>query len=215
MGAYGVHVLKEGYATPAGAGLQRADGTITLIMGAHNVLVDTGIPRDAEAIAAGLRAAGLRPADIDHVVCTHGHSDHVGNLGLFPDATLIVSHDICEGDVYRSHPFALGEPYRIDDDVEVIATPGHTSQDVSVLVRTPDGVYVVAGDLFECEADLAEEELWRACSEDPAAQAESRARVLALADFIVPGHGAMFGVAHTRERGALADREGAGNGRAD
>lgn len=43
---------------------------------------------------------GLHYSDITHVVCSHGHSDHVGNLGLFPDALLIVSYDICRGDTY-------------------------------------------------------------------------------------------------------------------
>jgi len=43
---------------------------------------------------------GLRCSDITHVVCSHGHSDHVGNLGLFPDALLIVSYDISRGDTY-------------------------------------------------------------------------------------------------------------------
>ena len=37
---------------------------------------------------------------MDWVVCTHGHSDHVGNLNLFADAKIIVSHDICKGDKY-------------------------------------------------------------------------------------------------------------------
>jgi len=43
---------------------------------------------------------GLYYSDITHVVCSHGHSDHVGNLGLFPDALLIVSYDISRGDIY-------------------------------------------------------------------------------------------------------------------
>ena len=196
MSSYRVQVLKEGYATAAGPGLQRADGTITLVTGAHHILVDTGGPQDAHAIVRGLEAEGMTPADVDHVVCTHGHSDHVGNVGLFPHATLIVSHDVSSGDLYREHPFASGAPYAIDDGVEVIATPGHTSQDVSVVVRTLAGVYVIAGDLFECEQDLSDEELWRASSEDPVRQARSRALVLRLADFIVPGHGPMFRVAH-------------------
>jgi glyoxylase-like metal-dependent hydrolase (beta-lactamase superfamily II) len=195
MAAYLVKVLKEGYAIPTGPGAQRADGTVTLVKGAHKVLVDTGGPWDRDAIISALAAEGLSPADVDHVICTHGHSDHVGNIGLFPHATLIVSHDISNGDLYTSHPFARGERYAIDEHLEVIPTPGHTSQDVSVVVRTQAGVYAIAGDLFECEGDLVDEELWRASSEDSALQAESRARILSLADFIVPGHGGMFATA--------------------
>ena len=39
-----------------------------------------------------------------------------------------------------------GIPYEIDDDVEVLPTPGHTSEDVSVLVKSTNlGTVVVAG----------------------------------------------------------------------
>jgi glyoxylase-like metal-dependent hydrolase (beta-lactamase superfamily II) len=192
MSGYRVKVLKEGYATPAGPGAQHADGTITLVEGPHNALVDTGGPWDRDALLSALAAERLSPADIDHVICTHGHSDHVGNIGLFPHATLIVSHDISNGDLYTSHPFARGERYVIDEHLEVVPTPGHTSQDVSVVVRTRAGIYAIAGDLFECEGDLVNEKLWRASSGDSALQAESRAGILRLADFIVPGHGPMF-----------------------
>jgi glyoxylase-like metal-dependent hydrolase (beta-lactamase superfamily II) len=201
---YRVHVLREGYCIPAGAGSSRADGTITLLTGAHKVLVDTGGPWDRDVLLAGLEQERLTPGEIDHVVCTHGHSDHVGNIGLFPHATMVVSHDVSRGDLYTEHPFASGEPYRIDDAVEVIATPGHTSQDVSVVVRTAEGVYVVAGDLFESREDLEDETLWRANSEDPERQAESRALVLGIADFVVPGHGGAFAVGASLARDQTA-----------
>jgi glyoxylase-like metal-dependent hydrolase (beta-lactamase superfamily II) len=201
---YRVKVLKEGYCTPAGDGRARADGTITLLVGPHKILVDTGGPWARESLLQALEREGLAPADIDHVVCTHGHSDHVGNLGLFADATLIVSHDVSHGDHYTQHPFASGAPYRIDDAVEVIATPGHTGQDVSVAVHTPEGVYVVAGDLFECREDLEDDNLWRSRSEDPERQAASRVRVLRIADFVVPGHGGAFAVGSSLARDQTA-----------
>jgi glyoxylase-like metal-dependent hydrolase (beta-lactamase superfamily II) len=194
MKRYEVVVLKPGYATWVTPSQQRADGTITLVKGAHNLMVDTGGPWDREAILRGLEGEGLTPADIDYVICTHGHSDHVGNVNLFPQATLIVSYDICNGDLYTFHLFAEGRPYRIDDEVDVIATPGHTEQDVSVVVHTADGTYAVVGDLFECAEDLENEELWRSCSGNPERQRASREKVLALADFIVPGHGNVFAV---------------------
>lgn len=187
-------MLKPGYARRAGAGRQRADGTITLIKGPQNVLVDTGGPQDKEAVVEGLIREGLSPADVGWVVCSHGHSDHVGNLNLFPGATLIVSHDVSKDDLYVDHPFAAGTPFVIDDEVEVIATPGHTEQDVSVVVRTARGIYVVAGDLFESGEDRENEELWRCGSQDPEAQERSRRTVLELADYVVPGHGDLFEV---------------------
>jgi hypothetical protein len=62
---------------------------------------------------------GVLPDDINYVVCTHGHSDHVGNLNLFPDATFIVSYDVSKKDEYTVHRFEDGLPYKIDDGENV------------------------------------------------------------------------------------------------
>ena len=51
----------------------------------------------------------------------------------------------------------------------------------------------VAGDLFEYEGDWNDNS-WRAWSKDPSTQEASRRRVLALADYIIPGHGDRFKV---------------------
>ncbi|XP_038642797.1 metallo-beta-lactamase domain-containing protein 1 [Scyliorhinus canicula] len=189
---YSVFVIKEGYAYTDTDGNMKADGTVTLLKGRRAVLVDTGNPWDKGAILLGLEAHGLAPADVSFVVCTHGHSDHVGNLNLFPRATVIVSYDVCRGDVYLSHDFQAGLPFAIDDCIEVFATPGHCGSDVSVLVRgTDEGTVVVAGDLFEREDDDGS---WQLLSENPELQAKNRNKVLNLADVIIPGHGAPFRV---------------------
>ena len=43
--------------------------------------------------------------------------------------------------------------------VRVQATPGHTSEDISVLVETPRGIVAVVGDLFESRTDATDESL--------------------------------------------------------
>ena len=53
----------------------------------------------------GLAENGLDVKDITHVVGTHGHLDHIGNLNLFPEATFIVSHDIYKDDLFVNHDF--------------------------------------------------------------------------------------------------------------
>ena len=56
-------------------------------------------------IYSGLSKHSCSAEKIQFVVCTHGHSDHVGNLNLFPGAVHIVSHDICVGDQFMLHDF--------------------------------------------------------------------------------------------------------------
>ena len=194
MKYYEVKILKAGYSLKLGQAQQRADGTISLIKGPKNIVVDTGGPADSRYILDALSREGLKPDDISFVVCTHGHSDHAGNNNLFADATFIVSHDISKGDLYTFHDFKSGTVYEIDGDVKVVPTPGHTGQDISVLVKTAEGIVAVVGDLFECERDMEDEKLWRASSELPAEQERSRALILAAADIIIPGHGEGFRV---------------------
>jgi glyoxylase-like metal-dependent hydrolase (beta-lactamase superfamily II) len=71
--------------------------------------------------------------------------------------------------------------------VVLLATPGHTPQDVTTLVGTPDGV--VALTHLWWTADGPAEDPYAPDREQLRA---SRERVLAVADRVVPGHGAAF-----------------------
>ncbi|MEQ2234960.1 hypothetical protein ILYODFUR_036749 [Ilyodon furcidens] len=52
---YSVSVLKVGYCIPHTDGTFKADGTITLIEGIRNILVDTGGPWDREFLLQSLK----------------------------------------------------------------------------------------------------------------------------------------------------------------
>nr|XP_061810911.1 metallo-beta-lactamase domain-containing protein 1-like [Nerophis lumbriciformis] len=190
---YSVSVLKVGYYHPQPDGTFRADGTVTLITGAgKNILVDTGGPWDRDFLLESLQKKGLKPGDIHVVVGTHGHSDHVGNLNLFPSAVIIVGHDVNRLDVYLPNQLGKGDAYVVDEHVCVVPTPGHTGQDVSVQVKgTSVGTILVAGDLFDCCAD---DDTWRELSLKPDLQETSRQKALETADIIIPGHGPPFRV---------------------
>ncbi|XP_038202435.1 metallo-beta-lactamase domain-containing protein 1 [Arvicola amphibius] len=220
--SYSVMVLQRGFAEPHGAGdAVRADGTVTLVLprawtsGSSRsmapsadggtktaleeavrgpILVDTGGPWAREALLEALARQGVAPGDVTLVVGTHGHSDHIGNLGLFLRAALLVSHDFClPGGLYLPHGLCEMQPLILGSGLQVWATPGHGGQrDVSVVVEgTSLGTVVVAGDVFE---RLGDEDSWQALSEDPVAQQRSRERILGVADVVVPGHGAPFRV---------------------
>ncbi|XP_003230719.1 LOW QUALITY PROTEIN: metallo-beta-lactamase domain-containing protein 1 [Anolis carolinensis] len=191
---YSVLVLQEGFSEALPDGGMRAEGTVGLVLGPQVTLVDTGGPWSRERLLADLAAQGVSPGEVRHVVCTHGHSDHAGNLNLFPSAQLVVGTDVClPGGRYLPSGLRQGLPFALHEGhLEVLPTPGHTAADVSLLVRGTDlGDVLLAGDLFEREGD---EGVWEELSEDPPKQARSRARALEVADVIVPGHGGPFWV---------------------
>jgi len=64
----------------------------------HHVIVDTGMPHEAHAIVKALQLRGLRPTDIQTVINSHFHIDHVLNNVLFSGSEIFgsqESHDWC------------------------------------------------------------------------------------------------------------------------
>jgi glyoxylase-like metal-dependent hydrolase (beta-lactamase superfamily II) len=185
-----VIVLRPGYAFVDRSDKLRAGATVSLVIADVRIIVDTGGPAERAAIIASLARHDLRPEQIDYVVCTHGHIDHVGNTNLFSRATFLAGQDRAVGDEFSSLDLSHGS-VTVTAGVQLVATPGHTSEDISVLVQTERGVVAIAGDVFENGADV-HGDTWIPFSRDPQRQRRSRAEILSLADFIVPGHGDIF-----------------------
>jgi len=65
-----------------------------LLDGPELAIVETGPTTSLDALSDGLRALGVGPRDLAHVVVTHIHLDHAGGVGdlarAFPNATVYV-----------------------------------------------------------------------------------------------------------------------------
>lgn len=194
-GNYHVNVLFDGYSRVTETD-QLANCTCTLITGPQNIIVDTMTAWDGPKLKAALETHKLTPDDINWVVCTHGHSDHVGSNYLFQTAKHIVGFCYSYKDCYFAHDFSSGQELFIGHGVRVVPTPGHTMQDVTVIVDDPHkGVVAITGDLFEREEDLRDDSIWKGVGgDDVVLQEKNRRKILELARWIVPGHGPMFKV---------------------
>ncbi len=188
-------LLDENRAWLAPAGLD-ADGHVVLCFQSyivktphHTVLVDACIgngkdrptrptwhrKQDATWMGA-LKAAGLGVADIDFVMCTHLHGDHVGwNTQLenghwvptFPNARYLFSKKEYEywGDVHRKTPLPamadsvlpiieaqraelVTSDHALGDHIRLLPTPGHTPDHFAVALGRKSDAAVLTGDLI-------------------------------------------------------------------
>jgi len=148
------------------------------------IVVDPGMAAGQGAILEPLRALGVDPADVTDVVLSHHHPDHAINVALFPNADV---HD--HWAIYRGTEWidADAEGFELAPSVRLLKTPGHTAEDISTVVATPDGVVVLTHCWWTADGP-AEDPL----AEDMDALHASRARILTVADEIIPGHGPRF-----------------------
>jgi glyoxylase-like metal-dependent hydrolase (beta-lactamase superfamily II) len=177
------HVLHEGFVDDRGVG-----GTVSLVQdGNALIVVDPGMVADREEILAPLVSLGFRPGDVTHVFLTHHHPDHTVNTALFPNATVVDFWAAYRGTEWTDHQ---GDGHRISPHVTLILTPGHTSEDATLLVETDEGVVACTHLWWRADRTPEVDPL----ADDQAALEVSRARVLETADTVVPGHGPPFRV---------------------
>lgn len=142
-----------------------------------------------------LKKHNVNADEITHVVCTHGHSDHIGCNYLFLKAKEhIVGRGISNKDEYRS--IEDDTKYIIDEGIYVLTTPGHTLDSISLIVehsnlsRRP---VAICGDLFERREDCFHELIWIGAGSDSIdIQRKNRLRIAEMAAIIIPGHGPQF-----------------------
>ena len=78
-----VKVLVEGVHKQEANGQLRVGSTISLIKSNKNIIVDTGSFLEKDQIIDGLKKEELTPEEIDIVILTHLHLDHLVNTYLF------------------------------------------------------------------------------------------------------------------------------------
>jgi len=133
-----------------------------------NVMIDTGSDQNFPVLERGLRQIGMKVRDINLVINSHEHCDHIGANRYFQESAMIAAYRLAAskmttGDYYvtmykgndlnelpmRVH-FWLENMTRIDlgnYSLRVFHTPGHTSGCIS-LIETNHGLLFSADSVF-------------------------------------------------------------------
>ena len=165
--------------------------------GSEWLLWDTGVPQDTvndprgwstlpklivyhldRSLTDQLAEIGLKPADIGLVAVSHTHGDHIGNVGLFTNATIVMqraeylwihSANGPNDNVNQLMALArklLGTPKNLqlvdgdtdvfgDGSVTLVSTPGHTPGHQSMLVHLrKSGFIMLSGDVAHLEENF-------------------------------------------------------------
>jgi glyoxylase-like metal-dependent hydrolase (beta-lactamase superfamily II) len=179
-------------------------GCYLLRTGDVTVLLDAGLGPDVQAswakggdLPAELAAHGVSPADIDMVVASHLHVDHIGGLvsngqPLFPNATVRYGHadwdqfvtaadaddhtrNVMEtlADADRLEPIE-GDMVALAPGLTARATPGHTLGHYCLVVSSRDERAFLLGDAVECPLQLEEPDFYAMSDVDPKMAARTR-----------------------------------------
>jgi glyoxylase-like metal-dependent hydrolase (beta-lactamase superfamily II) len=185
-------------------------GTYVVRTPRSTVLIDTGVgnekTRDGRpawhmrrgSFLDDLAAAGVGPEQVDVVLCTHLHVDHVGwNTRLvgsrwvptFPRARYVFAgeewefwrheKDECIADsvvpvVEAGQAVLVGSDYAVDPWLRFEPSPGHTPGHVSVRLTTSAGEAVFSGDLMHRTVQVAEPQWSSQFCHDPSKAARTR-----------------------------------------
>ena len=190
-----VKVLIEGYAKMIKDGWVATSTTCLVTDGAKKIITDPGCHR--EKLVAALNNEGLDTNDIDYVFLSHQHPDHILLAGVFGKAKFITFDTNLTYDQDFLVPW---EKHTLGKDIEIIETPGHVLEHISLIVNTPQGKVAIAGDVIwwlEGEKqvfDLHQKDHSQAKGMNMEELVKSRKKLIEIADYIIPGHGKMFKV---------------------
>lgn len=136
-----------------------------LIHGDTNILIDPGHKHLFDHVEKDLDTAGFALSDIDLVICTHGHPDHIEGMSLFKDLSARTTLHTDEWDFVKNmaprFQSSLGEAFSDlvpdffltegdlaagDIQLQVFHTPGHSPG--SVCLYWPEQKSLITGDLI-------------------------------------------------------------------
>jgi glyoxylase-like metal-dependent hydrolase (beta-lactamase superfamily II) len=190
-----IEVIKPGILVRNNLGMiLQASSTVTLVCtDGHNLVIDSGVPGEEKSILQGLSKHGLSKEDIDTVINTHLHGDHMGNNALFRKARFFAHAK--ELPVRLKNVIVIEGDFEFSKSIKIIETPGHTQGSISVVVydSEEDKTYVIAGDALPIKDNYLQ---WvpPGINFNPEIALASMKKIVQIADYVIPGHDDIFSI---------------------
>jgi glyoxylase-like metal-dependent hydrolase (beta-lactamase superfamily II) len=167
----------------------KADSTSVLVRaGGRTIVVDPSTKYMRPAVKTSFRQIGVFPKDVDTVILTHSHRDHIENLDLYQNAEVLI-HSGSDAEIAGAKAVDGGE-IKICPGVRMVHTPGHCPEHCSVFVDS-DRHYAIAGDAVPLE-DNFRRMIPPRLNTDPSLALQSIKNIGDYADVVIPGHGFPF-----------------------
>lgn len=190
-----VKILIEGYAKKLENGWVANSTTCLVTTKDKKIITDPGCHR--KKLLEALSREGLLTSDIDYVFLSHQHPDHILLAGIFENAKFITFDSNL---MYNNDLLTEFDKHELGNEIEIIETPGHVLEHISLIVDSSLGKIAIVGDVIwfleneEQIFDLDQRDHSQAKGMNMNTLIESRKKVLAIADYVIPGHGKMFKV---------------------
>ena len=155
---------------------------------------------------AQLSRLGVTPEEVDIVIMTHLHLDHIGNTTLFPNARFLVQRD--ELAWFMAPPVASAFYYpelrhhlldvidqvdciegdmQVEPGLDLVLVGGHTPGSMVVAIETAGGKVALVGDFYynylNMELDWPPGAYW-----DLGQWLRNSQKIKSLADIVIPNH---------------------------
>ena len=157
-------------------------GAYAIVGGGRTIMVDTGLgphtmPDNPGKLVANLEAEGIKAADVDAILFTHLHGDHVGwnfqdGVATFPRARYVVQQ--ADWDFFSAKTDDAGVAAQVlplqktgalelvsgetqfTDEITLVPTPGHTPGHQSIVISSGGVRAFIGGDMAHHPAQVQE-----------------------------------------------------------